>query len=255
MYVLDLLKKVSFFVALAEDVLSTIPSLSQRMEYLRGQGYPVIGGGTGRVVFEKSPESVIKLAWNDAGIAQNKNELDTIKRYQNSGFVPLLFSAASDSSWLELENIKQLRYLNEFEKATNGIKWKDWLDALYALKNGYNLADVNVPNESEEIVKKSPRLGLDPLQVWQLVQRVKANPIFSQLLKFIESSGLVPDEFATGMDHFGTNTNGQLKLLDLGFTPEIIETYYDQERPQFSEVENPEWDFHVDPEQLRDTVY
>lgn len=222
------------------------------MEYLRSQGYPVIGGGTGRVVFEKSPESVIKLAWNDAGIAQNKNELDTIKKYQNSSFVPFLFSAAPDSSWLELENVKQLRYLNEFEKATNGIKWLAWLDALFALKKGYNISKARSPDEAEKIAKE---INKDPLQVWQLIQKVNANPIFAQLLSFIESSGLIPDEFGTGLDHFGMNTNGQLKLLDLGFTPEIIETYYDQERPQFSEVENPEWDFHVDPEQLRDTVY
>jgi hypothetical protein len=77
--------------------------------------YPVIGYGTGRIVYDAENSYVIKVARNDKGIAQNKAEQRIASLDQNSVFAKII-AVSDDSKYLIMEKAEKINSISEVWK-------------------------------------------------------------------------------------------------------------------------------------------
>lgn len=103
--------------------LSNITSFRGRYNYcVQHLGKP-IGKGSSRAVFQISDEKVLKLAYNEKGIAQNCAECDYY--LDSQGIIPHLFEKDPDDKWLVSEFVLPSKQ-SDF-KETLGISFKDFI--------------------------------------------------------------------------------------------------------------------------------
>lgn len=62
-----------------------------------------IGAGSSRAVFNIGPETVLKVATNQAGVLQNKSEISTWEELQP--FVPKIYDYHPQGYWIEMESV------------------------------------------------------------------------------------------------------------------------------------------------------
>jgi len=88
--------------------LNNIKSFKGKMDFAN-QNLEKIGSGSGRVVYSIDDKSVLKLAKNPKGIAQNEVEISLGKDdYYAKGTVADVFDNADDNSWLIAEKAKKV---------------------------------------------------------------------------------------------------------------------------------------------------
>ena len=78
------------------NTLSNLPSFNAKFKYCTQHLGKHIGKGSSRATFQIDDEKVLKLAWNDKGVAQNDEE----KSAYGDDIFPQVFDSAPDGSWL-----------------------------------------------------------------------------------------------------------------------------------------------------------
>jgi hypothetical protein len=158
-----------------------------------------LSSGSSRIVFLTKKDTVIKLAKNDKGIAQNKAE-SNLKG--ESKFVNKVLSHASDYSWIESQFLKKITE-KQFQKMT-GMDFDDFGECIrYALKS-ISGSKKEKPDSYKEISE---------------------NPLFKELKDIAKKNHLLGGDIAR-ISSFKTNGSYPI-LVDSGLTKKIFDKYYE----------------------------
>lgn len=159
-----------------------------------------LSSGSSRIVYLTPKKTIIKLAKNDKGIAQNKAEAnpDMKSKYLNK-----IIKHASNFSWLETHYLDKIT-AKDFKKMTD-LDFDDFGEAIrYGLKNVSGNTDKDKPKNFDEIVDSA---------------------IYKDLKEIGKKFKLMPGDLAR-ISSWGTK-DGKPILIDAGLTKEVFEEYYE----------------------------
>ena len=107
------------------DEFKSLTSFAARKRYA-DQHLNKLGGGTGRLVYIIDDETVLKLAKNNKGVAQNKAEIQQWN--ENDHVTAKVYEYHKDYLWLEMEKARKAR-VADFRKIV-GLDFKNIGNAL-----------------------------------------------------------------------------------------------------------------------------
>ena len=115
------------------DYLSACDTYDERVKYCEEMLGEPVGAGSSRVVFQIDDETVLKLAKNEKGIAQNKEEIK-IGLDSNLIYVPKIFNGSDEKNglWIISEYVLPAQK-GDFRKVF-GIKFDDVANFVHHLQ-------------------------------------------------------------------------------------------------------------------------
>jgi hypothetical protein len=159
-----------------------------------------LSSGSSRIVYLTPGKTIIKLAKNDKGIAQNKAESNPEMK---SKYLNPIISAAKNHYWLETHYLEKITE-KEFEEMT-GLKFEEFGDSLrYGLQDVSGNKDKDKPKDFEKVSKSD---------------------IYKELKDVGEKFKLLPGDLAR-ISSWGTK-DGRPVLIDAGLTRDIFDEYYE----------------------------
>jgi len=198
-----ILKFAETFVSLAseinkvKDLINYVKNIDEKID-IANYYYEKIAEGSSRIVYLTDNDTVIKIAKNDKGIAQNKAEL-LVK--DNCKYI----NAVIDSDgkyWLEAKYLKQLNS-SDFEKLV-GISFYKFSKCLNFALN--EVSDSNHPKPD-------------------YLDEVKDLDIFKELVKIGKKYKIMPGDMIRISSY--CQSNGYPVLIDFGMTKDVFYKYYD----------------------------
>lgn len=185
-----------------KTVLSNLENLetnSARVKYAE-RNLKHLSSGSSRVVYLTPDETIVKLAKNDKGIAQNKAESNPEMKSQ---FLNKILGAAKNGAWIETCYLDKITE-KEFKEMT-GLEFKDFGDAI-----SYGLRDISGDEE-----EKKPK-NFD---------KVAESDIYKELRDIGEKFKLLPGDISR-ISSWGEK-DGKPVLIDAGLTRDIYDEYYE----------------------------
>ena len=164
-----------------------------------------IASGSSRLVFQIDDEKVLKLAYNSAGIAQNKEEALWDK--QQYDFIPKIFQIGKNYEWIVCEYVLPAE-LDDFKHCI-GIDWigmKDFIETVYSLYSSANA----------------------PLRYSDMDDLIDEHEILADLSDYMYKNR-IPSGDITRIENWGlAKRNGEAYpvLLDHGFNLEVYKNFY-----------------------------
>jgi len=209
-----LLHQSLFFLKLAEElpansknlktILKNIESLdnyNSRKEYAE-KNLTHLSSGSSRIVYQADDNTIIKLAKNDKGLAQNKVEANPKMK---SKYLNKIISHAKDFSWIQTYFLEKLT-TKQFEEMT-GISFEDFGNAIsYALKHISESSDKKPKN----------------------FEKVEKSEFFKEIKRLGKEFNLLSGDL-TRISSFKTKNNLPI-LADAGLTKDIYKKYYDSSK-------------------------
>ncbi|CAB4196588.1 hypothetical protein UFOVP1290_108 [uncultured Caudovirales phage] len=210
----NLIQKVNQFYKLAtseklpdnsKDLKTILKNLDELETYQARKKYAEknlkhLSSGSSRIVYLSNDKTIIKLAKNDKGIAQNKAESNPKMK---SKFVNKIISKSKNNIWLETHYLDKITE-KQFKKMTD-IDFEDFGKVMrYALKNITNNSDKKKPAKFDEISKSE---------------------IYKELKRLGTQFKLMPGDLAK-ISSFGAK-DGHPILIDAGLTKDIFEEFYE----------------------------
>jgi hypothetical protein len=159
-----------------------------------------LSSGSSRIVYLTPSKTIIKMAKNDKGIAQNKAEANP---EMTSRFLNEVISYAPNYSWMQTHYLDKISK-HDFEEMT-GLKFDDFGESIrYGLKNVSGNTDLEKPPNFEKVEKSD---------------------IYKELKKVGEKFKLMPGDLAR-ISSWGTK-DGCPILIDAGLTADVFADYYE----------------------------
>jgi hypothetical protein len=204
-----LLKLAHFFQSLAEseelpadskDLKTILKNLEGLETYTARKEYAEknlehLSSGSSRIVYLTPDKTVVKMAKNDKGIAQNEVECNPKMK---SKFINEIISCAKNHSWLETHYLDKIT-TKDFKEMT-GLDFDDFGEALrYGLKS----------------TSEKPK-GFD---------KVADSEVYKEMKRLGEKFDLLAGDIAR-ISSWGTK-DGRPILIDAGLTEEVFDEYYD----------------------------
>lgn len=201
------IKMTNIFYALAVDknfksILKDIEKMDTYKDRIESaeDNMKHLSSGSSRIVYKTKDDTIIKLAKNDKGIAQNKAEANPKMK---SPYLNKILNHASNYSWIEtcyLEKITE----KDFEKMTD-INFEDFGNAIR-----FGLKDVSGNSDK----KKSKNFD-----------KVQSSDIYKEMLRVGKKFKLMPGDLAR-ISSWGTKENKPI-LIDAGLTKDVFEEFYE----------------------------
>lgn len=154
-----------------------------------------LGTGSSRTTFLLSSKRVLKVARNDAGIAQNNVEIAVATDPKTSEFVTQIYQSADDGMWIVSDVVRAMS-INEFNTMI-GCKPSDVLRFLRSVK----------AHGLKKMIDYAP------------------SKFAIKLAHMMIDSGLEYIDLITN-NHWGFTADGKAVILDYGFNSEVDEKYY-----------------------------
>ena len=206
--------------------------------------------GSSRCVFAYSGGKVLKIAMNQAGIAQNEAEVEIYKANSNNGVVTKVYDYAPDCKWVIAELVKPFTG-SEFNTFL-GMSADTFQHLIYGLAAGRSLERIFNVNELEDSIRYyNVKLGdLSPegsqttrkhyvdkienyerdLKQYKNIKPDSATVKFAMdVIVLMNKHDLADGDIALAK-HYGRNVSGQIKLYDYGATQDIIDKHYSGRR-------------------------
>ncbi len=159
-----------------------------------------LSSGSSRIVYLTPEKTILKLAKNDRGIAQNKVESNSKMK---SKYLNKVLRKASNHAWIEVSFLKKIT-VKQFEKMTD-LDFDDFGEAInYGLKSVSGSKDMKEPDNFDEVSKSS---------------------IYKDLVAVGKKFKLMPGDIAR-ISSWGTK-DGLPVLIDAGLTKDVFEEYYE----------------------------
>lgn len=190
----------------SDDLKVVLANLEQLETYNARKKYAErnlkhLSSGSSRIVYLTPGKTIIKLAKNDKGIAQNKAEANPEMK---SKYLNQIINCAKNYCWCETHYLEKITE-KEFEEMT-GLKFEEFGDALrYGLKNVSGNKDVEKPENFEQVSKSD---------------------IYKELKDIGERFKLLPGDIAR-ISSWGTK-DGRPVLIDAGLTRDIYDEFYEE---------------------------
>ncbi len=159
-----------------------------------------LSSGSSRIVYLTPSKTIIKLAKNDKGIAQNKAEANPGMK---SKYLNPIISCAKNHSWCETNYLEKITE-KKFQEMTK-LNFDDFGDSLrYGLKSVSGNKDIEKPENFE---------------------KVSESDIYKELKDIGEKFKLLPGDIAR-ISSWGTK-DGRPVLIDAGLTRDIFDEFYE----------------------------
>lgn len=159
-----------------------------------------LSSGSARIVYLTPSKTIVKLAKNDKGLAQNEAEANPKMK---SKYLNPIISCAKNYAWCETHYLEKITE-KEFEKMTD-IPFADFdLAIRYGLRNVSGNTDKDKPENFDEVAKSD---------------------IYKELKDIGEKFKLLPGDMAR-ISSWGTK-DGKPVLIDAGLTRDIFDEYYE----------------------------
>ena len=159
-----------------------------------------LSSGSSRLVYLTGEDTVVKLASNDKGLAQNKAEANPKMK---SPFLNKIISKSKDFIWIETHFLDKITE-KEFEEMI-GIPFKEFGDSI----------DYGLKNVSEASGKKKPKN----------FEEVSKSEIYKELKRLGDKFDLMPGDLSR-ISSWGQKDNHPV-LVDAGLTKEVFEDFYE----------------------------
>lgn len=189
----------------SEDLKTILANLERLETYNARKKYAErnlkhLSSGSSRIVYLTPSKTIIKLAKNDKGIAQNKAEANPKMK---SKYLNQILSCAKNFAWLETHYLEKITE-KEFEQMT-GLKFEQFGDSLrFSLKEISGNKDAKKPEDFD---------------------KVSESDIYKELKDIGQRFKLLPGDLAR-ISSWGTK-DGRPVLIDAGLTRDIFDEYYE----------------------------
>lgn len=201
------IKLVNSFYSLAigKEIKSILKEIEQADTYkekikLAEKNFKHISSGSSRIVYKTKDNTIIKLAKNDKGIAQNKAESNPEMK---SKYLNKIIKYADNYSWLETYYLDKI-IEKDFEDMTK-VNFKDFGAAIkYGLKEVSGNTDKSKPKNFDKVEKSD---------------------IYKEMLRIGKKFKLMPGDLSR-ISSWGTKDNKPV-LIDAGLTKKIFEKFYE----------------------------
>ncbi|MEK6880284.1 MAG: hypothetical protein AABY22_11780 [Nanoarchaeota archaeon] len=159
-----------------------------------------LSSGSSRIVYLTSGKTIVKLAKNDKGLAQNKAETNPKMK---SKFLNKVIGHAKDYSWMETYFLEKIT-VKDFKKMTN-LDFSDFVEAVsYGLKNISGSSERTKPKNFDEVSKSN---------------------IYKEIKRIGDKFKLLPGDLGR-ISSWGEK-DGHPVLIDAGLTKTVYADYYD----------------------------
>lgn len=179
--------------------LEKLETYSARKKYAE-QNLRHLSSGSSRIVYLTPDKTIVKLAKNDKGIAQNKAECNPKMK---SKFLNQVIKYAGNFSWMETHYLEKITG-KEFEEMTD-IPFVDFDEAIR-----FGLKDVS---------------GNSSLAKPKNFEKVSKTEIYKEMKRIGEQFKLMPGDIAR-ISSWGTK-DGHPVLIDAGLTADIFAKFYE----------------------------
>lgn len=185
------------------EEFKNLKSFAARLRYCKENLQP-IASGSGRYVFGIDADTVLKLAKNKKGVAQNETEY----KFANDSYITIVaevFDVDENFLWIEMERLNKCTW-KKFENIT-GIDSSDFNLALiyYYYKHlSRNNYFNQKPDTYDEIVE---------------------NEFFQDVVDLMANYDMPPGDL-TKLSSWGITKTGEIKLIDAGLSQQVYDTYY-----------------------------
>lgn len=159
-----------------------------------------LSSGSARIVYLTPDKTIVKLAKNDKGLAQNKAESNPKMK---SKFLNETISRAKNYSWIETHYLDKIT-VKDFKKMT-GLEFEDFSDAI-----GYGLKKISGNSDKEK-----PK-NFD---------KVEKSEIYKEMNRIGEKFKLMPGDLSR-ISSWGTLDKHPI-LIDAGLTKDVYSKFYD----------------------------
>lgn len=202
-----LLKRINLFHKLATseknidkilEKLSSFDTFKDRVDYAENN-IEHLSSGSSRVIYVLPDKTVLKLAKNDRGVAQNKVEGNPKMK---SKFINETIKLDKNGYWKTSPFLEKITE-KEFEKMV-GISFKDFGEAI-----SYGLKDVSEDKDA----KKPENFG-----------KIEKTDLYRDLVKLGKQFSLMPGDMAR-ISSWG-QVDDHPTLLDAGLTKDIYKKFY-----------------------------
>ncbi len=202
-----LIKLANYFHSLAssEDLKNTLKEIEGLEHYNARKEYAEkhlehLSSGSSRIVYLSPEKTIIKMAKNDKGIAQNKAECNPKMK---SKFLNEVISYAKNYAWMETHYLEKIT-VKEFEEMTD-LNFEDFGEGIrYGLKNVSGNTDLGKPKNFDKVEKSE---------------------IYKEMKKIGAEFKLMPGDLAR-ISSWGAK-DGRPVLIDAGLTADVFSDYYD----------------------------
>jgi hypothetical protein len=161
-----------------------------------------LSSGSSRITYLTPDKTVIKLAKNDRGLAQNKEEVAANSKC-NSKYLNKVLKNVSNYYWIEVPFLDKITE-KKFKEMT-GIDFDDFGEALrYSLRSISGNTDKEKPSDYEEITKSD---------------------LFKEISDIGKKLDLMPGDLAR-VSSYGIKDNHPV-LADVGLTKNVYEAFYE----------------------------
>lgn len=190
------------------DELSNLRSFNARFKYCTQHLGKHIGKGSSRATFQIDDEKVLKLAWNEKGVAQNVEE----ERAYGDDIFPIVYESDVNDLWIVSEFVLPAE-AQDFRKCFN-MTFNDFISFIYAC-GAYRFNRQNL------------KYWAMPYEKW--IELLETNEDLCEFDEYIGNYGYIVVGDMTRMCNYGlTQRNGEphIVLLDSGLTEDVWNNYY-----------------------------
>jgi len=210
----EILKLADFFYALAKgeelpDNSKDLKTVLKNIEQLETHGarkryaeknLKHLSSGSSRLVYLTTDKTIIKLAKNDKGLAQNKAESNP---KMTSKFLNKTISSAKNNSWMQTHYLDKIT-VKDFKEMTD-LDFDDFGECIrYGLKNVSGHSDKKKPKNFDEVSKSE---------------------IYKEMKKVGDKFKLMGGDLAR-ISSWGTK-DGRPVLIDAGLTKDVFSEFYE----------------------------
>lgn len=160
-----------------------------------------LSSGSSRLVYLTSKGTILKLAKNEKGLAQNKAESNPKMK---SKYLNKILRYAKNNVWIETEKLEKIK-AKQFEEMT-GVDFQLFSDAI-----SYGLKDVAGTTHEKPVD----------------FDEVKGSDVYKEMLSLGKKFKLMPGDMAR-ISSWGT-LKGQPILIDAGLTREVYDEFYEDD--------------------------
>jgi hypothetical protein len=153
-----------------------------------------LGQGSSRAAYLLNSKTVLKVAINEKGLAQNEAEVDVFTNPKSKLIVAKIHKADKDYKWVISDLVNPIYNKDEFAQGA-GVDWKTFYDVLE-----------NVIRYHDDMPS-----GLDKFTQAVITTAKENKLLFGDLSQ---------------IDHWGKAPDGRVVLLDYGFTQEVSANHY-----------------------------
>lgn len=199
------------------DIFKTLNSYNKKIKYCN-QNLQRISSGSSRIVYKIDDQTVLKLARNNKGLAQNETEASMSNDYYAPDIFAQVYDVDDDYQWIEMQLARKAKP-SDFERLT-GYKWEVVQYFVEYIASNYTRYRCNIANPYEKLFKS---------EEFQDIAWNDADSLFYKLSEYLSNYQIEGFGDIESLSSWGVvqNQDGEeLVLIDYGLDNNTLDQYY-----------------------------